>query len=133
MSIIYMNIEKPILDFQNKIYGELNSISRKKGMGPGRLGAIPAAGIDVFLSTVTPLLKLIQAVAYTVFQLVGCVFSKSYTFKNGLFGVEMSFRLVGASCGVILLAPIKLIHQIVAGLMKPDKVNSIDYNKPVFG
>lgn len=109
--------------WQEKMYNRLNHFSRDHSI-LGRLGTIPVAIGDTILETLSIPVIMIEHVAKTALHLLFAFFSENYTFKGAIENAELALQAAGAIPGRILVAPFKLVHQILAGLIDPVNVQS---------
>ena len=117
---------------QDDIYYKLNSFSISHEI-LGRLGAIPVSIIDVALDTIQPTLSAIEAGVLVIINVVGSLFrSYQYSLKDALANVEFTFTNLALASIKIAFAPLKILHQFVAILIDPVKVNGISYHRPTF-
>lgn len=115
-----------IRDVQEAIYCNLNLYSKNHEIS-GRMLSIPVAILDVTLDTLCSPVQSIQLLANTVMNLLGAAFSNNYTLKKALLFGEYSLNSAAITPVKLATAPFKLVFQVFAGIICPEKVNSIAF------
>ena len=109
---------------QYALYNDLNALAKENTM-KGRFTAIPVAVADVALDTIRPLLSAVEFVALTVINIIGKIFCyPKCTLKGALSYVEGALTSISILPAKVVLAPLKLLYQVGAGLWDPIKVES---------
>lgn len=116
------------LKFQDALYSKLNNFSHNHSL-IGRLGAIPLAVADAAIEIVNPLLSTIEALAMTVFNLLGAALSSKCTLKDAIANAEWTLIHAARTPINVLMAPIKVVYQIFAILINPANVNTINLKR----
>lgn len=120
-----------IVNLQDELYSKLNNFSQSNKT-QGRFCSIPVSILDVALDTFKSPLAAIEYLAMAAINLVRAAFSKQFTLKDALACTEFA---LGSAVNIpvkLVLAPVKIIFQLFAIIMNPEKVQSIHYQNPTF-
>lgn len=110
--------------FQKELYSKLNNFSQThKTMG--RFCSIPVSVLDVAIETSKAPIGSIECLAMAAINLVGLAFSKKFTLKDALINAEFTLISIVVTPVKLATAPLKVIYQLFAILINPEKVQSI--------
>ncbi|KAF3361691.1 hypothetical protein PHSC3_001814 [Chlamydiales bacterium STE3] len=109
---------------QDKHYEKLNKFSVAHPL-VGRVVAFSIVLSDVGLNALKHVACLIESVALVPFNLIGGAFYPKYSLKDSIFCLEVSASIAFSLPVRFLLVPVKLISQIFAAVIHPDRVQSI--------
>jgi hypothetical protein len=123
--------KKTIKDLQDKLYSKVNEFSEKNKI-LGRLCSMPLSILDVTLDTFALPLQLIESVYMAAMNLFKAAFFRGNKLKNALIHTESALRSARAIPVTIAVAPVKIIFQIFAIIINPQKVQSINNGNPTF-
>ena len=118
-------------ELQNNLYSKLNNFS-ETNEALGRFCSIPVSILDVGLDTFKLPLSVIECVAMAAINLIGAAFSTDFTLKDALASTEFALAAVANTPVKLVIAPVKIIFQCFAIIINPQKVQSINWQKPTF-
>lgn len=112
-----------VYTWQTTLYEALNKLPEPEG----RRWAVPVALADTGLYLLRAPLALIENVAFAIINLVGAASSSSkFTLKDALHHTSFALSNIANIPVTLIMTPLHLFHQIVAGLSDPKHVESFD-------
>ena len=111
---------------QDKLY-EAQRLYARNHPYMGRVSMISVAILDVIWEVGKKILTVIENIAVAALNLIGCLFSQKFSFKEFMMLIEMGIGGVLTLPVAICLMPPKLIYQIFAGIYDPKNIKSITY------
>jgi len=116
---------------QDSLYSGLNNFSQTNKI-LGRFCSITVSILDVALDTLKSPLNAIEHVAMAAINLIGAVFSTKFSLKDALASTEFALGSAVNTPVKLVVAPFKIIFQLFAIIINPEKVQSINWLKPTF-
>ncbi len=121
-------IQDKTTELQNNLYSQLNKFSQTNKT-LGRFCSIPVSILDVALDTLRSPLHAIEQVAMVAINLIGAVFSTEYSLRDALFSTESALASAVNTPVKLAMAPFKIIFQLFAIIINPEKVHPLNYQK----
>lgn len=116
---------------QDQVYSTLNDFSESHKF-LGRMCALPVAIVDVGIATLASPALVIHSLGLAAINLLGVAFSENCSLKDALYSAKQACATIMIFPVKLAFAPIEIIFQLVAILINPEKVQSVNYRNNTF-